>query len=64
MWFTPYRSQRDPAALTRLLRIRVAGCGAAVREAANGGAGLDTVVIACPQDAYAMQPRISAWRPE
>ncbi|GEM_PF-1325686 len=49
------------------VRYRVAACGTAcgtaIHERTRGGADLDTVVIACPQDAQAMTPRVSVLAP-
>lgn len=45
------------------VRYRVAACGTAIHQRTQGGADLDTVVIACPQDAQAMLPRVSVLAP-
>ena len=45
------------------VRYRVAACGTAVHERTPGGGDLDTVVIACPQDAQAMLPHVSVLTP-
>ena len=45
------------------VRYRVAACGTAIHERTRGGTDLDTVVIACPQDAQAMTPRVSVLAP-
>lgn len=45
------------------VRYRVAASGTAIHERTRGGADLDTVVIACPQDAQAMTPRVSVLAP-
>ncbi|WP_036212449.1 GreA/GreB family elongation factor [Massilia alkalitolerans] len=45
------------------VRYRVAACGTAIHQRTRGGADLDTVVIACPQDAQAMTPRVSVLAP-
>ena len=43
------------------VRYRVAACGAGIHERSAGDT--DAVVIACPQDAHAMLPRIAVLTP-
>lgn len=45
------------------VRYRVAGCGDGVHRRLPDGADTDAVIIACPQDAHAMLPRISVLTP-
>lgn len=45
------------------VRYRVAACGEGVHAPTAGGGDLDAVVIACPQDAHAMLPRVPVLAP-
>ncbi|RZA33349.1 MAG: hypothetical protein EOP92_21315 [Lysobacteraceae bacterium] len=45
------------------VRYRVAACGTAIHGRTGDGADLDTVVIACPQDAQAMLQRVPVLAP-
>lgn len=45
------------------VRYRVAACGTAVHEPTGDGGDVDTVIIACPQDAQAMLPRVPVLAP-
>lgn len=56
-------SRQRRVALGASVRYRVAACGTGTHERLPGGGDLDAVVIACPQDAQAMLPRVPVLAP-
>ncbi|MCA1248011.1 hypothetical protein [Massilia sp. MS-15] len=50
-------------ALGSSVRYRIASCGTGVHPRLPGGADIDAIVIACPQDAQAMAPRVPVLAP-
>lgn len=56
-------SRERRVSLGASVRYRVAACGTAIHERTGDGGDIDTVVIACPQDAQAMLPRVPVLAP-
>ncbi|MFN3792843.1 hypothetical protein [Massilia sp.] len=56
-------SQRRRVSLGSSVRYRIASCGTGIHERLARGGDLDAVVIACPQDAQAMLPRVPVLAP-
>lgn len=56
-------SRERRVSLGASVRYRVAACGTAIHERTEDGGDVDTVVIACPQDAQAMLPRVPVLAP-
>ncbi|MCA1855295.1 hypothetical protein LE190_05070 [Massilia oculi] len=54
---------RRRVALGSSVRYRIASCGTGVHPRLPGGADIDSIVIACPQDAQAMVPRVPVLAP-
>lgn len=56
-------SRERRVSLGASVRYRVAACGTGIHERIPEGGDLDAVVIACPQDAQAMLPRVPVLAP-